>query len=155
MGEAVVCDTCAVIRPYTEDDLDEVLDVWYLASLEAHSFLGEDFFDTEREELSSRWLPASETSVFEIDGGVVGSVSMVSNEVGGIFVTPARQGRGVGRALMDHVTATRPYVELDVFEANTAGRRFYDAYGFRPVGEGLDDTTGLPVIRLRIDRSPS
>ena len=48
----MVCDTRPVIRPYTDDDLGEVLDAWYLASLAAHSFLGEDFFDAERERLS-------------------------------------------------------------------------------------------------------
>jgi putative acetyltransferase len=143
-----------VIRPYSDDDLGEVLDVWYLASLEAHSFLDEDFFDTEREAISDRWLPASETSVFEIGGRVVGFVSMVGNEVGGVFVVPNRQNQGVGRALLDHVAATRPYLELDVFEANAVGRRFYDAYGFRVVNRDLDDTTGLPTIRLRVDCSP-
>ena len=148
---SVSCDTRAVIRTYTDDDLGEVLDAWYLASLEAHSFLSEDFFKAERELLSDRWLPSSDTWVFEIGGHVVGFVSMVGNEVGGIFVAPNRQNRGVGRALLDHVAATRLYLEVEVFNANTIGRRFYGAYGFRVVGEGLDDTTGLPILRLRID----
>jgi putative acetyltransferase len=150
--EVAVCDTRGVIRAYTDDDLSGVLDAWNRASLEAHPFLSEDFFDTEREAISNEWLPASETSVFEIGGHVVGFVSMVGNEVGGIFVAPRYQKRGVGRALMDHAAATRPYLELEVFRANTIGRGFYEAYGFRVVGEGLDDTTGLPVLRLRLDR---
>ena len=85
----------------------------------------------------------------------MGFVSMVGYEVGGIFVTPSHQSKGVGHALLDHVAATRSYLELEVFEANTIGRRFYDAYGFRAVGEGLDDTVGLPILRLRIDCSPT
>lgn len=147
------CDTRSVIRPYDNDDLGQVLDAWYLASLQAHSFLNEGFFEAERELLADRWLPSSDTWVFEIGGHVVGFVSMVGNEVGGIFVAPNRQNRGVGRALLDHVAATRPYLEVEVFNANTMGRRFYNAYGFRVVGEGLDDTTGFPVLRLRIDCS--
>ena len=155
MGGGVVCDTRGVIRPYSNDDLGEVLDAWYLASLEAHSFLSEDFFDTEREMLAKMWLPTSDTSVFELGGHVVGFVSMVGNEVGGIFVAPSHQNRGVGRALLDHVAGTRPYLELEVFEANTIGRRFYDAYGFLVVSKGLEDTTGFPALRLRIDCSPA
>ncbi len=85
-----------MIRPYTDDDLGEVLDAWYLASVEAHSFLGEGFFDAERGRLSDLWLPGSDTSVFEVGGHVVGFVSMVGNEVGGIFVTPERQNQGIG-----------------------------------------------------------
>ena len=150
-----MCDTRGVIRPYADDDLDGVLDVWYLASLEAHSFLSDEFFDVERRAISEQFLPASETSVFEIDGRVVGFVSVLGNEVGGIFVAPTHQNAGVGRALMDHVAAARRYLELDVFGANTIGRRFYDAYGFRPVAEGRDDTTGLRIVRLRFDGSLS
>ncbi len=148
-------DTCGVIRPYTDDDLGEVLDAWYRASLEAHSFLSEDFFDAERERLSGLWLPGSDTSVFEVGGQVVGFVSMVGNEVGGVFVTPEHQNQGVGRDLLDHVSATRRYLELEVFEANTIGRRFYDAYGFRVLSEGLESETGLPALRLRIDCPPT
>ena len=145
------CDTFDVIRPYTDEDLDAVLDVWYLASLEVHSFLGDDFFDTERQRIAEQWLPASETSVFEIDGRVVGSVSMIGNEVGGIFVAPEYQSRGVGRALMNHVAISRSYLELDVFKANAKARRFYDSYGFRVVSEHVNDTTGFPELRLRLD----
>jgi putative acetyltransferase len=146
-----LCDTRGVIRPFTDDDLDGVLEVWYRASVEAHSFLGEGFFDAERRRIAEQWLPTAETLVFVIDGRVVGFVSMLGSEVGGIFVDPAHQGRGVGRSLMDSVTARRPYVVLDVFRANAIGRRFYDAYGFRDIGGGADETTGLPVRRLRFD----
>jgi putative acetyltransferase len=128
-----------------------VLDVWYLASLVAHSFLTEEFFDTERQLIAERWLPASETFVFEMDGCVVGFVSMNGNEVGGLFVTPAQQKRGVGRALLDHVAASRPYLELDVFKANAAARSFYESYGFRLVNEHVNDETGYPEMRLRLD----
>jgi putative acetyltransferase len=144
-----------VIRTFAEDDLDAVLDIWYRASVIAHSFLSETFFDTERRQIAEEWLPASETSVFELDGRVLGFVSVAGNEVEGLFVEPAYQGQGVGRSLMDGVTAGRSYVELEVFEANAIGRGFYAAYGFRDVGNGTEPTTGLPVVRLRFDPSPT
>ena len=146
-----LCDTCDVIRPYTDEDLADVLDVWYRASLESHSFLNDDFFDAERQQITEQWLPASETFVFEADGRVIGSVSMIGNEVGGIFVVPEHQNQGVGRALMDHVAASRSYLELDVFEANAMARRFYGSYGFGVVNEHVNNTTRLPELRLRFD----
>ena len=139
-----LCDTLDVIRPYTDEDLADVLDVWYLASSVSHSFLSDDFFDTERQQIAEQWLPASETSVFEADGRVVGSVSTIGNEVGGVFVTPEYQNRGVGGALMDHVAASRSFLELDVFEANAIARRFYELYGFRVVNQHVNDPSGLP-----------
>lgn len=150
-----LCDTRQVIRSFADDDLDGVLDVWYRASVEAHSFLSEAFFESERRHIAEQWLPASETSVFELDRRVLGFVSMLGNEVGGIFVDPEYQGRGVGRALLDSVAARRPYVVLDVFEANHTARGFYRTYGFHATSAGTDETTGLPVIRLRFDPAPS
>lgn len=140
-----------MIRPYAPDDLDRVLDVWYRASLVGHSFLTEEFLAAEREEIADRWMPLADTFVYELDGSIVGFVSLVGNEVGAIFVDPDHHGRGIGRALMDEARARRPYLELAVFEANEIGRRFYDAYGFRFVERHLHEPTGQTELRLRLD----
>ncbi|MDH3681675.1 MAG: GNAT family N-acetyltransferase [Acidimicrobiia bacterium] len=140
-----------MIRPYTTDDLDRALDVWYRASLIAHPFLTEEFLAAEREEIADRWMPIAETFVFELDGRVVGFVSLIGNEVGAIFVDPDLHGSGIGRALMDQARASRPFLELDVFEANEIGRRFYDAYGFRLTGRHVHEPTGQTELRLRLD----
>ena len=129
-----------------------MLDVWFRASSIAHSFLPADFFEVERREIAERWLPMAETIVFEADEGVIGFLSLIGNEVGAIFVDPDVQGRGVGRALMDAARESRPFLELGVFEANSIGRRFYDAYGFELVERRLDEVTGEPELRLRLGR---
>lgn len=141
-----------VIRPYSDDDLGAVLDAWYRASLIAHSFLSEEFFAAERHQIAERWLPMAETTVCEIDGSVVGFLSLIGNEVGAIFVDPDYQGRGIGRALMDGARDSLPFLELSVFEANSAGRGFYDAYGFEFVERQVNEDTGLPELRLRLGR---
>ena len=140
-----------MIRPYTAADLDELLEAWYQASLIAHFFLTEEFFVQERQQIAEQWLPMAETMVYEDKGRVVGFVSLVGNEVGAIFVYPDCQGRGIGRALMDWARASRPFLELDVFEANATGRRFYDEYGFQVVGRHAGEPPGQNQLRLRLD----
>ncbi|HEX6254491.1 MAG TPA: GNAT family N-acetyltransferase [Euzebyales bacterium] len=139
-----------MIRPYVAADLESLLDVWYQASLIAHAFLPEEFLAAEREDIADVWMPVAETIVYEDDGQVVGFLSLVGNEVGAIFVHPEHQGRGVGRALMVRARAARPDLELDVFEANAIGRRFYDAYGFTFVRRHVHDETGRMQLRLRL-----
>ena len=139
------------LRPYVEEDIDAVLDVWYRASLIAHPFMSAEFLADERREIAETWLPMAEMKVHEVDGRVVGFIAMIGNEVGGIFVDPDFQGRGIGRALMDDAAETRPHLELDVFEANSIGRRFYAAYGFRLVGSSTEETSGRIQLRLRFD----
>lgn len=139
------------IRPYRDSDRDALLDVWYRASQVAHSFLSPEFFENERRQIAEDWLPVAETKVYEKDGRLVGFLSLVGNEVGGIFVDPDHQGQGVGRALMDAARDTRPLLELDVFEANEAGRRFYDAYGFEFVDSHVNEASGHTELRLRLE----
>jgi putative acetyltransferase len=139
-----------LIRRYLDSDLDEVLDAWYEASMVAHSFLSPEFFVTERQLMAEQWLPSAETYVCERDGRVVGFISLVGDEVGGLFVHPEHQGRGAGRALMDHARSSRSSLELEVFEENPIGRRFYDAYGFEPIGSRFDPDTGHTQIRLHL-----
>jgi len=140
-----------MLRSYRHDDLEGLLDVWYRASLIAHWFLSEEFLEVERRQIAEDWLPVSETTVAETDGRVVGFLSLVGNEVGGIFVDPEYQGRGIGRALMDHARRARPHLELVVFEDNLMGRRFYDAYGFLQVDRQIHAESGRYELRLRLD----
>jgi putative acetyltransferase len=139
-----------MIRPYTSGDIKGLLEVWDRASRIAHPFLVEEFLEAEKVEIAQRWLPIAETTVYEIDGRVVGFIALIGNEVGGFFVDPDLQGRGIGRALMDHARRSRPLLELDVFEANVIGRRFYDAYGFRLVDRHLNVESGQLELRLQL-----
>ena len=139
------------VRPYAAGDLDAVLDVWYRASLIAHPFLTEEFFERERREIAERWMPAADTIVAELDGRVVGFLSLIDDEVGAIFVAPESQGAGVGRTLMDTAAEQHPVLELDVFEENAIGRRFYDTYGFETVGRHMNDELGHWELRLRLN----
>ena len=120
-----------MIRRYRETDCDAILEVWSAASLVATPFLSDEFMTDERDKIRTIWLPKAETWIFEADAIVVGFVSLVGNEVGGIFVHPDHQGRGIGRALMDRAASLRDELTLDVFEDNAVGRRFYDRYGFQ------------------------
>ena len=138
-----------MIRLYTDEDLGELRDVWYRASLIAHSFLSSEFFETERRQIAAHWLPMAETTVYETEGRVVGFLSLIGNEVGAIFVDPDYQGRRIGRALMDGARDSRPFLELSVLEANSIGRRFYDAYGFEFVDRHVGEATGQSELRLR------
>ena len=139
-----------MIRPFANDDSDAVIDVWFHSSRVAYSFLSDDFFDSERQEIRDRWLPIAETLVFEDEGRVVGFLSLIGNEVGAFFVAPDHQGRGIGRRLMDHARDSRPLLELNVFESNALGRRFYAAYGFVAVSDHIHEATGAKELRLRL-----
>ena len=79
---------------------------------------------------------------------MAGFIALIGNEVGAIFVHPKLQGRGIGRALMDHAAGLRDSLYLDVFKENAVGCRFYDRYGFRFEREHVHEQSGHSQIRL-------
>lgn len=138
-----------MIRPYDPDDRDALLAVWRESAMVAYPFWTPAMFEQERRDITEKYLPVAETHVFEYSDAVVGFISLLGNEVGGIFVAPQYQGQGIGRALMDWARQSRDHLELDVFEANEIGRAFYAAYGFGVVGVRVEEATGERVLRLR------
>lgn len=139
-----------MIRAYAPEDKNAVLGVWHASALVAHPFWAPEVFERERQAIAEQFLPRAETYVFERTGTVVGFISLLGTEVGGLFVTPRHHRAGIGRALMDRARASRDHLELDVFDANVIGRAFYERYGFRVVGRRVDEGTGLRVLRLAL-----
>ena len=140
-----------MIRAYRPEDIEQVIEVWHAASLIATPFLSDAFLAIEKKRIRDQWMPRAKSWVFEEDERVLGFIALVGAEIGGIFVHPRSQGRGVGRALMDHVVSRRSRVVLSVFEDNGVGRRFYDRYGFEEVGRRVHAETGLTELRLEYD----
>lgn len=139
-----------MIRRYQPADCEDVLTVWAKASALAHPFLSEEFLETERHNIPNVYLPNAETWVWVVDEQVVGFISLLGNEVGAIFVDPALQRSGIGRALMDRARALRGELEVEVFERNLQGRAFYAKLGFERMHQKIHDQTGFEVLRLRL-----
>jgi putative acetyltransferase len=142
-----------MIRPYRNADIEAILDIWEQASRVAHHFLADEFLAEERQNIRDKYIPAAQTWVWEDGGGPQGFMSLVGFEVGAIFVRPHQHNRGIGRALMDTAFSLHDYLELDVFEANSIGRRFYDRYGFTRVDRYIHDETGQPMLKLHRSNS--
>ncbi|MGY1796560.1 GNAT family N-acetyltransferase [Geodermatophilus sp. SYSU D00525] len=83
--------------------------------------------------------------VAERDGVVVGfgRADVTTGEVALLYVDPAEQGRGTGRALLAAVldllrTAGWDRARLRAEERNSGPRAFYERAGWRPTGEVVE-----------------
>lgn len=139
-----------MLRAYRSTDLEDVLATWAAASALAHPFLSEAFQAAERELIATTYLPAAETWVWQDGERVVGFISLLGHEIGGLFVHPSFQGRGIGSALVDEARRRHGDLEVEVFADNALGRAFYDGRGFRHLADGVHEDTGLPILRLRL-----
>lgn len=144
-----------MIREFKDADIEELLDVWYDSSSLAHPFLEEDFMEQEMVNVRDVYIPVTKTWVNLSDGILDGFISMIGNEVGAIFVSPEKHGRGIGKSLMDHVSKLHDELEVEVFKENKIGRDFYDKYGFKIIKEHLHEETGDRLLRMKFTKEKS
>ena len=137
-----------MIRPYAEQDVEALIEVWRAASQIATPFLSAEFLVQEADNIRNLYLPNAETWVIESGDTVAGFVALIGDEIGAIFVHPDHQGQSLGKTLMDHAVSLRNSLFLDVFKENAVGRRFYDRYGFQYEHEYTHEETGHQLLRL-------
>ena len=74
---------------------------------------------------------------------------MMKNEIGGLFVDPNQQAKGVGTSLVNHMNQFHEVIEVEVFENNKIGKPFYEKYGFKVIKEYMMKETNQKVIRMQ------
>ena len=136
------------IRRYESKDQEAIIAIWEGSSRIATPFLSDDFMAKTRQQIRDVWLPTAETWVFDGDDGLAGFITLIGNEIGGIFVDPKTQGQGVGRSLMDWASLHHEPLLVEVFEANRIGRQFYERYGFRETNRYHHKPTDQDMIRM-------
>ena len=88
---------------------------------------------------------------------IVGTASLGRDQVHAVFVHPTRQGRGIGRRLMEAVESearARGERELILY-ASLSAVAFYEANGWRTVREHRDGDARLVVMTKPLGERPS
>lgn len=121
--------------------MDAVLDIWVRASEQAHDFVPTGFWRARLPEIRDHYLPLAEVRVADAPE-VAGFAAVVDDHLAALFVAPGRQGRGLGRLLVEDVRRGRDELSLSVYESNTAARGFYEHLGFTARCRIRDGLTG-------------
>ena len=140
-----------MIRKHTPQDLEAILAIWHQASTLAHPFLDSAFVEKVKEDMRNLYVPNSETWVFEENDTVIGFVSMMGNEIGGLFVLPNHHSKGIGTTLVNYMLTIHKELEVEVFEKNSIGQAFYNKYGFKQVKQFLHEQSNHSVLRLKFN----
>lgn len=140
-----------LIRPYAPaKDTQELSLIWLEASRVVHPFIGEARLVEQRALIENQYLPRAETWVATIHDLPCGFISLLDTFVGGIFVSPNRQGRGIGRRLIAHALGLRGELSLDVYIENRQAMSFYTELGFRELSRRPVDDDGYPFENARL-----
>lgn len=139
------------IRAYRASDKPSLSSIWYRASLQAHSFLGERRLQDQRQLIEDVYLEKAETWVATIEGRPVGFIGLLDSFIGGLFVDPDVQGCGTGQVLIRHALKLKGDLSLEVYSDNERACRFYSRLGFKITGERAEDDDGLPFRNIRME----
>lgn len=131
-----------MIRLFKSQDSKAVVDLWYEASIIAHDFIAESYWQEKKLDMQHVYIPSSITYVYEQENEILGFVSLVENYIAAIFVVPNMQGRGIGKDLMNFVKQQHPILHLGVYAKNLNSILFYMKQGFVIVEEKVDESTG-------------
>jgi putative acetyltransferase len=84
-------------------------------------------------------------------GEIIGFIAFRPGWVEQLYVQPARQGGGVGRALLAIAKKASPELSLWTFQRNSAARSFYERQGFVAIEEtdGEGNEEGEPDVLYR------
>jgi putative acetyltransferase len=137
-----------MIRPFETSDMNDVLDIWLKASIQAHNFVDRRFWESKMDDMRNIYIPASDTYVFIEDDIISGFFSLHGDTMAAMFVAPDSQGRGVGQQMMKKATALRNKLYLAVYKENQRGIDFYKKCGFVISNEKVDEHTGYIEILM-------
>lgn len=138
-----------MIRKYNEKEIPILLNIWEEASTIAHPFLNSQFTQMVKKAMKETYLPNSDTWVYEKSNETIGFISMMGNEIGGLFVSPKHHSKGIGTSLVNHVKQLHKELEVEVFEKNKIGRPFYKKLGFAKIKDYIHEGTNEKVIRMK------
>jgi len=125
----------AILRPAVAADAPEIAEVFLASRQDALPDLPNVHSDDE----TRRWIPEvvmrrSEVWVAELDGKIVGFLSVAGEHLDHLYLRPGYYRQGIGDRLLAQAKAMSPQrLRLFTFQRNARARAFYEARGFVPI----------------------
>ena len=134
-----------MIRPFCEDDTEDVVRLWLEASVEAHAFLPAPFWEKAASDMRTLYLPMSDEIVVHVEdeiGEIDAFLAFVDSFLAALFVAPKAQGKGLGSRLFRIARRMHLDLSLCVYKENARAVAFYRRQGLRVLAERVEEKTG-------------
>lgn len=147
--------TTMICREYVGEDWHRICEIYDLARpKELEGSCDPRAFIPIRDDTEVEGLKLCKKLVACADESIGGFVGFSADHLAWLYVDPAFQGRGIGRALMEAALQRigGQSAWTVVLEGNHPARRLYDSLGFKLVERFEGNNAGYPCIGLRLSR---
>lgn len=132
--------------------MEEIIKIWLDASFQAHPFITATYWEQQTDDMRNKYIPMSETYVYTDNDKIQGFVSMIDTYLAAIFVSPEKQGNGIGKLLLRAIKEKYDSISLAVYTKNVSAIRFYKREGFNEDKKRIDTNTGEEEIVMTYKR---
>ncbi|WP_438496066.1 N-acetyltransferase [Paenibacillus sp. IHBB 3054] len=129
------------IELHKQSDIDTLTDIWYRGSIQAHDFIDQEYWLSQKTEMRDKYIPMSDTYVIYNQAEIVGFVSMVEDYLAALFIDTSYQKNGYGKELINFIKIQKSKITLKVYKENTSATHFYKKNGFTIKETLLDENT--------------
>jgi ribosomal protein S18 acetylase RimI-like enzyme len=139
------------IRPFHERDLDDAAMAANAACRQAYAYFGYNSpVSVSRDKLIEARDEGQQMFVPEIDGIVVGILTLKEHFIDKLFLAPEWHRQGIGMACLDHAKRIYPdRIDLHCAQQNFGACRLYERAGFRPIAYRIYKPIGVGDIVYR------
>ncbi|MFD0679339.1 MULTISPECIES: acetyltransferase [unclassified Paenibacillus] len=141
------------IVTYEEMYHDRLVNIWYRAVCQTHTFLTEQDIQYYHNMVQNGALKEVEIWV-ELNGNnePIGFIGVDGTKIEMLFVDPDYHGQGIGSRLIKHIEKIKgTNLKVDVNEQNEGAHAFYKRYGFVQTGRSELDGSGRPFPLLHLE----
>ena len=131
-----------MVRQYSDNDIDAVMQIWLDTNIQAHHFIPSDYWRTNCN-MVREMLPLAEIYVYEdnITNQIEGFIGLMDNYIAGLFVKEGVQSKGIGKQLLNYAKGIKSNMRLSVYNKNIRAIKFYQREQFVIQSENTDDNT--------------
>lgn len=134
----------------TPEQLDRLTDLWEASVRATHDFVAPEDIPFFRRIVRTEALPAAELHVIRDQDRFTAFAGTAGDRLELLFVDPDRRGKGLGRALVEHLVRRCGIRRVDVNEQNTQAAGFYARLGFRIASRDEHAPSGRPYPILHL-----
>lgn len=141
-----------LVELYNDNDYGVLLKVWEASVRSTHDFLSEDDIKFYRNLIPSYFLQVDLYVIRNNSGEITSFMGLNEDMIEMLFVHPAHQGLGLGKALLNFAIQNKGVCKVDVNEQNRLAYQFYRHMGFEVTSRDSVDSENrpFPILHMKL-----